>query len=663
MSLPPGFIDELRTRVSLSQVVGRKVTWDMRKSNMAKGDWWAPCPFHQEKSASFHVDDRKGFYYCFGCHAKGDAVTFVKEADNVSFMEAVEILAREAGMQMPARDPKAAEKADRRTQLAAVMEEAVKWFRLQLKTSAAAEARAYLDKRRMSLPAQERWEIGFAPDQRQGLFHALTAKGIAADLIVEAGLCAKPDADGPARDARGGGAPYDRFRGRIIFPIRDARGRAISLGGRAMDPNARAKYLNGPETELFDKGRNLFNHGPAREAAGKGQPLIVAEGYMDVIALSEAGFTATVAPLGTAVTEDQLRLLWRIHDEPIIALDGDTAGFRAALRVIDLALPLLEAGKGLRFAILPGGMDPDDLIKAQGAAAMKAVLDAAQPMVNLLWRRETEGKVFDSPERKAALDKTLRAALKKIADPSIRAHYGEDIKRLRLDLFGQNAQPFRPYVPRGQGRAGGRFPFQPVAPMPSTRSSLLGSATAPVEEMLREAVILATLTAHPGLIHRFETALEVLDCTGEGHGLIRDLLLTHADAPDPRAAIAAAAPAALDALMSHPHVRNAPAILNPTDTEKAEFALAQDFFILQAERGRRREIEEAALDIEGVVDEGLTWRIAKANEARAEAHRGPQDKTGDAVISPNGVALDKEELEEARKVFDSIRFDRPNRRH
>ncbi|MEY4696320.1 MAG: hypothetical protein RIT14_748, partial [Pseudomonadota bacterium] len=271
MSLPPGFLDELRTRVSLSQIVGRKVTWDMRKSNMAKGDWWAPCPFHQEKSASFHVDDRKGFYYCFGCHAKGDAVTFVKESDNLSFLEAVETLAREAGMAMPARDPQAVQKADRRSQLQAVMEEAVKWFRLQLKTSAAAEARAYLQKRRLTPEAQDRWEIGFAPDARQALFSALTQKGIAPDLIVAAGLCATPD---------DGGAPYDRFRGRIIFPIRDGRGRAISLGGRAMDPNARAKYLNGPETDLFDKGRNLYNQAPAREAAGKGLPLIVAEGYM-----------------------------------------------------------------------------------------------------------------------------------------------------------------------------------------------------------------------------------------------------------------------------------------------------------------------------------------------------------------------------------------------
>ena len=654
MSLPPGFLDELRTRVSLSQVVGRKVTWDMRKSNMAKGDWWAPCPFHQEKSASFHVDDRKGFYYCFGCHAKGDAVTFVKENDNVSFMEAVEILAREAGLQMPARDPQAVQKADRRSQLVAVMDEAVKWFRLQLKTSAAAPARAYLEKRGLSVAAQDRWDIGFAPDLRQGLFAALTQKGIAPDLIVDSGLCAKPDDGGP---------PYDRFRGRIIFPIRDARGRAISLGGRSLDPNARAKYLNGPETDLFDKGRNLYNHAPAREAAGKGLPLIVAEGYMDVIALSEAGFRATVAPLGTAVTEDQLQLLWRIHDEPIIALDGDAAGIRAALRVIDLALPLLQAGKGLRFAVLPGGMDPDDLIKAQGPAAMQKVLDDAQPMVNLLWRRETEGRVFDSPERKAALDKTLRAALKRIADPSIRAHYGEDIKRLRLDLFGQTARPFKPWTPRASG-AGGRFaPAQPISPHAATRLSLLANAGAPVEETLREAVILATLVTHPGLIRRVESALESLDFTGEAHGLLRDLLLMHVDAADPRAEIARAAPAALDAIMAHPHVRNAPAILDASDTERAEFAVAQDLFILQAERGRRREIAEAEQDIEGVVDEGLTWRIARANEARQQAHRGPQDKTGEAVISPNGVALDKDELERARQVFDSIRFDKGPRRN
>jgi DNA primase len=358
MSLPSGFLDELRTRVTLSSIVGKKVTWDMRKSNLAKGDFWAPCPFHQEKSASFHVDDRKGYYYCFGCHAKGDAVTFVKESDNLGFMEAVEVLAREAGMQLPARDPQAAERADRRTAPCAgdgrggeVLPPATEDRRRVRRARLTCQPETPPDRAGLG-PLGHR----LVPRQRASRGRG-TCKPRASpeDLMTASGVVAKSDS----------GRLYDRFHARIIFPIRDGRGRIISLGGRSLDPNARAKYLNGPETDLFDKGRNLFNQSPAREAAGKGKLLIVAEGYMDVIALSEAGFTAAVAPLGTAVTEDQLRLIWRIADEPVIALDGDPAGLRAAQRVIDLALPMLEAGKALRFAILPGGMDPDDLIKAQ----------------------------------------------------------------------------------------------------------------------------------------------------------------------------------------------------------------------------------------------------------------------------------------------------------
>ncbi|HRV64639.1 MAG TPA: CHC2 zinc finger domain-containing protein, partial [Albidovulum sp.] len=255
MSLPPGFLDELRNRTSLSRVVGRKVTWDNRKSNQAKGDFWAPCPFHQEKTASFHVDDRKGYYYCFGCHAKGDAVSFLREAENMGFMEAIEVLARDAGMQMPARDPQAAQRADRRSQLAEVMEAAVQHYRMQLRTTAGAAARDYLSRRKLSEADRDRFEIGFAPEGWQGLWDHLKAKGIADDLILAAGL-AKPSTKGKA--------PYDVFRNRIMFPIRDARGRCIAFGGRAMDPGDSAKYLNSPETELFDKGRSLYNHGPAR---------------------------------------------------------------------------------------------------------------------------------------------------------------------------------------------------------------------------------------------------------------------------------------------------------------------------------------------------------------------------------------------------------------
>jgi len=608
MSLPPGFLDELRTRVTLSSIVGKKVTWDMRKSNMAKGDFWAPCPFHQEKSASFHVDDRKGFYYCFGCHAKGDAVTFVKETGNFGFMEAVEILAREAGMQMPARDPQAAQRADRRTELAQVMDEVVKYFRLQLKTGAGSAARTYLSqKRRLNEAAWDRWDIGWSPDNAQGLVDALAAKGISPEVMVASGVVAKSD----------NGRLYDRFHARIIFPIRDGRGRVISLGGRSLDPNARAKYLNGPETELFDKGRNLFNQSRAREAAGKGQPLVVAEGYMDVIALSEAGFTAAVAPLGTAVTEDQLRLIWRIADEPVVALDGDTAGIRAALRVVDLALPMLEAGKGLRFAILPGGMDPDDLLKAQGAPAMQAVLDGAKPMVQLLWQRETEGRIYDSPERRAALDKILRGHLARIADPSIRSHYVEEIKRLREGLFGTR-RPFQPGPRRSFALPGGA--------LASTRSSLLAQGTGPVDEVLREAVILAILILHPGLISRFSSALERLDLTGDDHETLRRLILTGADAPDLQARLRQSVPTALDALLSRPHVAIAPPVRNTEDSAMAALCLAEEMAKLEARRGARREIEDAMEDMDGLPDEGLTWRLTKAAEARHKSDKsGPSD--------------------------------------
>ena len=595
--------------MSLSQVVGRKVTWDLRKSNQGKGDMWAPCPFHQERSASFHVDDRKGFYYCFGCQAKGDAVSFLKDTENLSFLEAVEWLAREAGMPMPARDPQAAQKADRRTQLVAVMDEAIKHFRLSLRTAAAAEAREYLARRRLSPEAQDRFEIGFAPDARQGLFQALTQKGIAPDLIVDAGLCARPE---------DGGAPYDRFRGRIIFPIRDARGRAISLGGRAMDPNARAKYLNGPETELFDKGRNLYSHGPAREAAGKGRPLIVAEGYMDAIALSEAGFRATVAPLGTAITEDQLRLMWRVHSEPIIALDGDKAGIAAALRLIDLALPLLEAGQGLRFAVLPGGMDPDDLIRAQGAPAMQKVIDSAEPMVRLLWARETDGKTFDSPERKATLDKTLRAALMRIKDPSIRGHYGEEIKRLRWELFGTRPTK-RAFVPAGPG---GRRKPDPLPALAATRGSVLAGDGALAEDQVLEAVLLATLVTHPALIPQFESTLETLHLPLADHDRLRHSLLRHAHADPEKFAenITADAGAILESLFARSHVRSAPPVRNREDQELARMCVAEGLAKLDARRGARQEIEEAMEDMTGLADEGLTWRLTKA----AEALHGPQ---------------------------------------
>ncbi|WP_166416132.1 DNA primase [Cochlodiniinecator piscidefendens] len=645
MSLPPGFLDELRTRTSLSQVVGRKVMWDQRKSNQAKGDMWAQCPFHQEKSSSFHVDDRKGFYYCFGCHAKGDAISFVRETENVDFMEAIKILAQEAGMTMPARDPQAQKKADKRTLLAEVMEQAVQFYRLQLKTGNAAGARDYLDGRGLSEAALNRWEIGFAPDQRQGVFQHLTAKGVAPDLIIGAGLAAVPD---------NGGAPYDRFRGRIIFPIRDARGRAIALGGRSLDPNARAKYLNSPETELFDKGRSLYNHGPAREAAGKGHPLIVSEGYMDTIALSEAGFGATVAPLGTAITENQLQLLWRIAPEPIIALDGDKAGLRAAMRLIDLALPLLEAGQSLRFVILPEGKDPDDLLRAQGAGAMQALVDAAQPMVKLLWQRETEGKVFDSPERKAAFDKTLRAAIKTIKDPSIRAHYGEEIKQLRWELFNPRRKPFEP----GKKFGGKGWKSPAVSAHHATKnSSLVNGGLSALE--LREGVVLATLILHPDVTGQFETALERIECTAPDHQAMLNIILRMVgrDSDEIKSAIFDdLGPYALENLFGARHVGLAPTVRNPGDIEIATICVAEEIAKLEAGQGVQREVEDALQDLTGVADEGLTWRLQQAAEARNRAVRSESEDKAEYDVGDNGLALNRAERSRLNSLLENITF-------
>ncbi|MGI3183642.1 DNA primase [Nioella aestuarii] len=623
MSLPPGFLDELRTRISLTQVVGRKVTWDQRKSNQGKGDMWAPCPFHQEKTASFHVDDRKGFYYCFGCHEKGDAISFVQSTENVGFMEAIEILAREAGMPMPARDPQAQAKADRRTQLAEVTEAAVAWYRLQLRASAGTQARAYVDRRGLDQAAQDRFELGYAPGSRQGAFQALKEKGHDPELIVAAGIASKPD---------DGGAPYDAFRDRIMFPIRDPRGRCIGFGGRAMDPNARAKYLNSRETELFDKGRALYNHGPAREAVGKGQPLIVAEGYMDVIALSQAGFTGAVAPLGTAITDNQLHLLWRISDEPIVALDGDRAGLQAAMRLIDLALPLMEAGKSLRFVLLPQGKDPDDLIKEKGASSMQDLLDRADPMVKLLWQRETEGKVFDSPERRAALDKSLRQAIGQIKDPSLRHHYGQVLKDMRYELFRTSRPARAAWQP-------GRFPQRAVAtPMAETRATPL-AAGAMTDLDMRSALILATLCVTPALIDEFEHALDRLDPVDPDQARLTGFLLGTPER-DPDALRAALEHAnlsrTLENLLSLGHVRISPCVRAPGDTEKAALCLAEEFAKLAARRGIQDEMAEALEDLDDGDESRLGWRLNSALHARQQAE---SPKTGSSSASPEDESV------------------------
>ncbi|HLM13046.1 MAG TPA: DNA primase, partial [Reyranella sp.] len=336
MAFPPGFLDELRARLSLSEVVGRKVSLK-RKSG---AEYSGLCPFHNEKTPSFTVNDKKAFFYCFGCHEKGDAVDFVIKTEGLSFPEAVEKLAREVNLPVPRATPVERERAERVSTLQQVVEEAARWFQKQLRLPVGRQGLDYLRGRGLEDATIDDFRLGFAPDSRDGLLSHLKRENVPIDKIVEAGLAIQPDDNNRE--------PYDRFRGRVMFAINDRRGRAIAFGGRVMGAGE-PKYLNSPETPLFHKGANLYCLDRARAAVTKDQPVIVAEGYMDVIALHGAGYTGAVAPLGTALTEGQLAELWKLADEPYLCFDGDNAGRRAANRAAERALPLLRAGKSLRF--------------------------------------------------------------------------------------------------------------------------------------------------------------------------------------------------------------------------------------------------------------------------------------------------------------------------
>ena len=489
-------------------MVGRRVSWDKRKSNPGRGDFWACCPFHGEKSPSFHAEDRKGRYHCFGCGVSGDQFTFLVEAEGLSFPQAVEQLAAEAGVPMPARDARSEAREAERASLYDVMEAAAKFFEAQLHQPDGAKARAYLRDRSLTPDVQRRFRIGYAPGSRKAVKEHLGANGIATEQMVEAGLLVAGD-DIPI--------PYDRFRDRVMFPITDGRGRVIAFGGRALAADAQAKYLNSPETPLFHKGRVLYNGQAARAASRKGGHVVAVEGYIDVIACVTAGFEATVAPLGTALTEDQMQLLWQIADEPILCFDGDEAGLKAAFRAIDVALPHLAPGKSLRFAVLPEGQDPDDLIRAEGPEALRKVLGGALPMVEMLWQRETRGQSFDTPERRAGVEQALRAAAASVADPSVRRHY-EVAVRERVDReFGMRPVSRRSgqFRPGGQpGRAGfGQQRFRAIEGGGTPSASLLATSLVrhnpgrAHQPSLSDAVLIGGLIAHPELA---EERLELL---------------------------------------------------------------------------------------------------------------------------------------------------------
>ena len=433
-----GLLEEIRRRTDLVQLVGRRVKL-VRKGRVM----WGCCPFHAEKSPSFKVENERHAYKCFGCGAGGDAFKWLIETEGLSFPESVQKLAAEAGVELPQYSPDDEARELKRKSLYEIVELACQFYESQLREGGGREAREYLKARGLDGAAAKQFRLGYAPNGNNALIEFLKSQNVTQDDMIAAGLAR------PADDNRG---MRDFFYDRLMFPIADARGRIIAFGGRGLSPDAKPKYINSGENALFSKGFNLYNFHIARAAAVKAGTVILAEGYMDVIALVRAGFTHAVAPLGTALTDDQLQLLWRTAPEPILAFDGDAAGLKAAHRAAHLALPHLKAGYSLRFAFLPGGEDPDTLIAKSGAMAMGKILEAALPLSEVLWGAETEGHDFSTPERRAGLEKNLRDIVSQITDGKIADYYRRDFEQKVFDSF--KARKPREYArDPGRGRA------------------------------------------------------------------------------------------------------------------------------------------------------------------------------------------------------------------
>jgi DNA primase len=495
MAITPQWKDELRARITLSSLVMRSV-----KLTRAGREWKGCCPFHDEKTPSFYVNDQKQFYHCFGCGAHGDAISWMVDHGGLQFMDAVKELAAEAGMEVPAPDPQMARRAEQRASLIDVTEAAQAFFVQSLAGPGGKPARDYLERRGFSPAIAREFGFGWAPDDRQALPRALMQFG--EDMLAAAGMRAEAES----------GERYDRFRGRVMLPIQDTRGRVIAFGGRILaQREGVAKYLNSPDTELFDKGRTLYNLHRAAPAARQTGRVVVVEGYMDVIALANAGIADVVAPLGTALTEMQLELLWRMTDAPVLCFDGDAAGQRAAMRAIARALPLLAPMRSLAIVRLPAGLDPDDLIKAQGRGAMETLLASPSSLIDTLWEFERDAQPLATPEAKAGLKARLMAHVETIADPEIKSLYRRELGD-RFSAFAYPPRPPRPaFVPQQRSqRPGWRgAPIPPPGLSEETRRRLSEVMAGGQRQGLLQAVI-AGLARHPQEIARHAEALSRL---------------------------------------------------------------------------------------------------------------------------------------------------------
>jgi DNA primase len=531
MRYPPDLLDEIRSRLPVSRVVERRV-----KLKRAGREYMGLSPFKTERTASFTVNDQKGFYHCFASGEHGDIFTFVMKTEGLSFPEAIERLASEAGVPLPALQSVDEAEAGHEARVRDTLEEACRFFESALAGREGNAARAYLERRGVSPSELKTFRLGYAPDSKSSLKTHLSGKGFTLEHMQDAGLLIHGD------DIA---LPYDRFRGRLIFPITDAKRRVIAFGGRALMPDQQPKYLNSPETALFHKGHVLFNFPSAREASRTAKAVIVAEGYMDVIALSRAGFENAVAPLGTALTSDQLRLLWTMSPMPTLCFDGDAAGQKAAHRALDGALPFLEPGRSLQFAFLPEGRDPDDMVSGGASEELSRILGQPAPLIDVLWSREEARHPLQTPEQRASFEARLMELAGQIEHKSLKYHYISAF-RDRLRGLGRVRAALRPGTEpswrarslssEGKGRerhaasSSRAFPGRPAAPGVIVRtSSLLSSKIvqpSSATSALREALLIIALLRHPWLLDEFMEDIASVHLDDADCSRLRDEMLT-----------------------------------------------------------------------------------------------------------------------------------------
>jgi DNA primase len=626
MKFTPEFLDEIKARLPASQVIGQRV-----KLKKQGREWRGLSPFNAEKTPSFYVNDQKQFFHDFSSGKSGDIFNFLVETEGLSFPEAVERLAREAGLDLPRRDAQTAAREKVRASLHDVLALAAELYERWLNEPPGARARGYLSDRRIDAAAQRAFRLGFALGEKFGLREALAAKGVDPGAMIEAGLLIHGE---------GIAVPYDRFQNRVMFPIHDRGGKVVAFGGRAMEPGAKAKYLNSPETELFHKGGLLFNHHRARKPAHDKAEVIAVEGYVDVIAMTQAGFPHTVAPLGTALTGEQCALLWSMAETPTLCFDGDKAGRKAAFRALETALPLIGPGKSFRFALLPEGQDPDDLAKSGGAEAIAAVLAEAKPFAEMLFLRETEGQLFDTPEARAGLERRLHDLTAGIGDETLRKHYAQDMtERLRALFGGAPARAERrPYQPRPR--------FDPNAPR-------IGVARQPMPQIRlaerraepqREIFILAGLINHPRLIDAWAEEIAALEFSSPPLGAFRSRLLDVALAADQDAGSLAEALAAAGLSAERERilaaVRRMPSGWCVGETAQAvdvETGLRQSMALQRKSGALHRELKSAASALESDPSERNLARLLDIKASLADLGDAEAAVDGFGAASGRGL--------------------------